>query len=206
MRFTAPMAAFLAASAFLVCAAAQAKQPASTPGYDPTQVEGVCQYAALGLWNKADGDFDAGDYPRAVALDRIIVGAVPWFIEAYATGAWLLDSMGDKTDAEAFYKLAIDRNPKNSDAYYNLGFFYFNSLHDYNKARAVFQADVETPTADVNDWKMLAHCYEHLHQYDKALAVWEETKKLYPNGPAVDFNLAQAKRRAAQENAASHGG
>lgn len=195
-RIFTPIAALFAVSLFLSCACAQAKTPSA--GSDQSQIDGICKIVTGELWNRTDYYFDAGDYPRSIALDRVITAADPQFMEAYVTGAWLMDSLGDKKDAEAFYTQCVTNNPKHSYGYYNLGWFYYNSLKNYPKALTIFQADVKTPDADVNDWKMLAHSYEKLGQYDRALAVWKQTKKLYPNGPAVDFNLAQAEQRAQQ--------
>lgn len=195
-RLIAPIAATFAVLLFLFCGAVQAKT-ASTSS-DQAQIDGICSIVAGDLWNRTDYYFDAGDYPRAIALDRVIAVAEPQFMDSYVTGAWLMDSMGDRKDAEAFYRDCVINNPRRSYGYYNLGWFYYNSLKDYPKALATFQADVKTPDADVNDWKMLAHCYEKLGNYNQALVVWKQTAKLYPTGPAVQFNLAQAEQRVKQ--------
>ena len=106
-----------------------------------------------------------GDYPRIIALDRISTQIDPHFLECYETGGWLMESMGNLKDAEAYYRQGVANNPDTSELYYHLGFFYFNTLHDYHQAVNTFRQGISQSDADINDWRMLAHSYEHAGEY-----------------------------------------
>ncbi len=151
-----------------------------------TQADGILSGVVDKLWAKNDDYWHAGDYPRIIALDKIIVQADPQFIECYTTGAWLLWSDGLDGDAEAFYKQCIRNNPGTATAYYDYGFFLFNHLRRYADARQVFARSVALPDADALDYRMLAHSYEKLGQYDKAVGVWRSIKTRWPQGMPHD--------------------
>ncbi len=163
-------------------------------------MEGIVGGVVDQLWRQGDVYWHHGDYPRIVALDRIITQADPQFLEAYATGGWLMDSLGRRQDAEAFYTLGTRNNPQAAYAYWNLGFFYFNTTHDYPAAARAFLKDTEQADAQLNDWKMLAHSYEKAGEWDAAVATWQTIKTRWPNGMSVDRLLGEAeeKRRKAQ--------
>jgi tetratricopeptide (TPR) repeat protein len=191
-------------SAFSLILAVCAPAVAATKGHQPTpankpaarsaaasqaQVDGMCDDIVDNLWDYTDYYWHHGDYPRVIHLDRIITEVDPHFLEPYSTGGWLMESDGDNKDAEAYYRLGAVRNPDKSYAWFQLGEFYFNTLHDYDKAVTVFQGSSKLPDASVNDWKMLAHSYEKAHNLPRALQTWKVIKQRYPTAPAVDLNL-----------------
>lgn len=182
-------AAVAFAAFFAIVSGTQAAQTKSDPSYDQVQVDGICAQTSLALWDHADADFHAGDFPRTIALDRIISSAEPHFQEAYATGGWLMESDGDLADAEAYYKQGVANNSDSSYMYYQLGFFYFNTMKNYPVALKTFSQDVKTPDAEDNDWKMLAHSYERVGDIDHAVSTWKVIKQRFPKSPAVDYNL-----------------
>jgi len=173
---------------------------APTPAQQQRQATGIVSGVVDHLWNQADTYWHGGDYPRIVALDRIITEADPQFLEAYSNGGWLMDSLGRTGDALAYYMLGTRNNPHAEYAYWNLGFFYFSTAHDYPAAARAFRHAVQQPDADLRDWKMLAHSYEKSSQWDAAVSTWQQTRARYPHGLSVDRLLAEAeqKRRQAQ--------
>jgi len=170
-----------------------ARQASSTADetYDEcmTQSDGITDSLVDKLWRQVDDYFHHGDYPRIIGLDRIITQADPNFVECYSTGGWLMDSLGRKSDAEAFYQEGCRNNPGSSPMYYSLGMFYYNSIHDYSAAVSVYQRDTQIMDSDINDWKMLAHSYERAKKIDKAVDTWKTIKTRWPDGPAVQANL-----------------
>lgn len=138
------------------------------------------------LWAQNDVYWHQGDYPRIIAQDRIIVQADPQFIECYTTGAWLLWSSGRDGEAEAFYKQCVANNPDQSAAYFDYGFFLYNHLHRYDDARRVYARSTRLPDAGVLDLRMLAHAYEKLGRYDRAVGVWRGIKARWPQGAPQD--------------------
>ncbi|BDI30908.1 hypothetical protein CCAX7_29590 [Capsulimonas corticalis] len=155
------------------------------------QVDGIVSSVVDDLWAQNDEYWHHGDYPRIIALDRVIVGADPHFLECYATGGWLMESMGALGDAEAFYQMGVRTNPDQSYAYFNLGEFYFNTLKDYKAAALVLRAGVRHKGYDINDWKTLAHAYERAGDIDNSVKTWKTIKAHWPNGVAVDHNLTR---------------
>ena len=164
------------------------------------QVDGIVGGVVDQLWRQTDDYWHRGDYPRIITLDRIITQADPQFLEAYSTGGWLMESLGRTQDAEAFYTLGTQNNPHAAYAYWNLGFFQFNTTHDYRAAALAFQKDTAQADAGLNDWKMLGHAYEKAGEWDAAVQTWQTIKRRWPTGMSVDRLLREAeeKRRKAQ--------
>ena len=171
------------------------------------QVDGITARVVDKLWSQTDDYWHDGDYPRIVALDRVITQADPQFLEAYSNGGWLMDSLGRTADAEAYYKLGVANNPHAAYAYWNLGFFYFNTTKDYAKAAQAFERDTQQADADINDWKMRGHAEEKAGQWDRAVATWRTIKAKWPAGLGVDRLLREAeeKRAAALGNSLGKG-
>ena len=91
------------------------------PNNQQIQVEGIVGGVVSKLWVQTDHWWHEGDYPRIVALDRIITEADPQFLEAYSNGGWLMDSLGRTHDAELYYTQGTKNNPHASYAFWNLG-------------------------------------------------------------------------------------
>ncbi len=181
------------------------KHSPQPPVSSPAQVDGIVSAAVDSLWVQTDVYWHQGDYPRIIALDRIITQADPHFMESFNTGAWLMWSSGLDADAEAFYQQSVRNNPRTSAAYYDYGLFLFNHRHDYPGAIRVFTQDVAKADPGVLDWRMLAHSYEKAGRWDRAVAVWRRIKARWPHGApgdsargAVDdLNLRRALARQA---------
>jgi tetratricopeptide (TPR) repeat protein len=134
-----------------------------------------------------------GDYPRIIHLDRVAVEIYPSDVEAYSNAGWLMESMGDKKNAEAFYKLGVSRNMSSSFMAFQLAFFYFNTLHSYDKSIAVLTRSSKLADANATDYKLLAHSYSRAKDYKDALATWKVIKQKFPTAVAVDHNLQEAQ-------------
>lgn len=188
----------------LLCFSQLAAQAAPTAAKQQVQANGIVSGVVDKLWSQTDAYWHGGDYPRIVALDRIITEADPQFLEAYSNGGWLMDSLGRRQDAESYYTLGTRNNPHSEYAYRNLGFFYFTTQHDYPAAARAFRHAVQQRDADLNVWKMLAHSYEKAGQWDDAVAVWQQTRARFPHGLSVDRLLAEAEAKRRQARAGGH--
>lgn len=193
---------FPLALAALAALAAPPARAAPAPASSPVQADGVCALVVDRLWRQTDEYWHGGDYPRIVALDRVITQADPQFLEAYSTGGWLMDSLGRAGDAEAFYKQGVAHNPHAAYAYWNLGFFYFNTAKNYPEAARVFEMDTRQPDADLNDWKMRGHAEEKAGEWDRAVATWQTVKAKWPGGLSVDRLLREARQKRASARGA----
>jgi pentatricopeptide repeat protein len=158
----------------------------SSDTQDEIQADGILSSVVDHLWSQTDDYFHDGDFPRIVALMRIIVSIDPHFVDAFNTGAWIMWSMGDDNDATAFYQQDVQSNPLDSDAYYDYGFFLYNHLHNFPGAVAVFTADIANADAGILDYRMLAHSYEKEGRWDRALEVWRRIKARWPHGAPTD--------------------
>jgi tetratricopeptide (TPR) repeat protein len=179
---------FLAALILFAIVHPTAVHAAKNGDVDMDQVDGISSKVVDELWKYTDFYWHHGDSSRIIGLDRLIAEVDPNFVPCYSTGAWIMESEGDVRTAEAFYQLAVQNNPNDSLAYYTLGAFYYQTLHDYGAAAYVFGLDVRTPDASVNDWKMLAHSYEKNSNLGLAVRTWKYIRQHWPNGPAVELN------------------
>ena len=160
--------------------------PGAGDSSSPAQVDGIVSAVVDKLWAQNDLYWHVGDYPRIIALDRIITQADPHFVDAFNTGAWLMWSDGLDSDAQAFYELAVRDNPDDPAAYYDYGMFLFNHRHDYPAAIRVYRQDVQRAAPGVLDWRMLAHSYEKAGDWTQAVATWRQIKVLWPHGDPRD--------------------
>lgn len=174
----------------LLVATASSAEAASGPKSSPAQVDGIVSAVVTQLWNHNDVYWHQGDYPRIIAMDRIITQADPHFIDCYNTGAWLMWSDGHNSDAEAFYQQAVANNPHASAAYYDYGMFLYNHLKQYDKAVRLYTRDTQHADAGILDWRMLAHSYERAGKWQDAVNTWREIQKRWPHGVSSDPSSA----------------
>jgi len=158
-------------------------------GYSETQVGGITSTVVDGLWSRSDYWWHHGDYPRIIALDRLITEADPNFLEPYSNGGWLMDSLGDTKDAERYYRLGAERNPDKSYLWFSLGFFYYNSMKDYPDAIMTFKRAADAPDGGPKSLKMLAHSYERNNQLGEAVNIWQSLHTKYPGDAVILLNL-----------------
>jgi tetratricopeptide (TPR) repeat protein len=170
------------------------------------QIAGIESDVVDYLWAQSDENWHRGDYPRIVALDRIIVEIDPQFIEPYVTGAWLQESMGDLKNAEMFYEYGVRNNPRNEEANFDLGFFYLKTLKNYPRAIETFKRETSYGDAGVNDWKMLAHSYEANNQLFDSLATWKVIESRWPTAPAVELNVHRLESLLSKNSSPRGGG
>ena len=155
-------------------------------------MDGILSRVVDELTAQRDVYWHHGDYPRIIALDRISTQIDPHFLECYETGGWLMESLGSLDDAEAYYRQGVANNPDTSESYFHLGFFYFNTRQDYRQAAGTFRQGTRQADADINDWRMLAHSYEHAGEYAQAVAAWRHIQARWPKAVAVGHNLSRA--------------
>ena len=153
------------------------------------QIDGMSFDAENALVRRTDFYFHHGDYPRIIALCRIATEIDPHDVDTYSNGAWLMESDRDYPDAQAYYSLAVTRNPTSSYAALSLAQFYYGTLHNYPAAEAVLTNSVHDADAGPLDWKLLAHTYEQELRYDKAVKIWKIIQRKYPTAPAIKLNL-----------------
>jgi len=162
-----------------------------------TQADGITEGVIDHIWVATDESFHHGDYYRIIAELRVCVEADPMFTEAYGDASWLLWSLGDTEGADKLLTYGLTRRPKLWDLQYEFGFHLYNTKR-YAPALSHLKAATQIPGADVQSWKMLAHCYDRLGRYADAVATWKTIQKKFPHEITTPHNLAsmEAKLKA----------
>jgi tetratricopeptide (TPR) repeat protein len=152
------------------------------------------------LIEQSDVHFDKGEYNHSVNLLRVVVQGNPRRVDAFADAAFLLWSTGQNDPAIAFLKQGLAANPDDYYMYDELGSFYFMRLKDYPNAVTYYEQAIKFKCPFFT-WSGLAHCYEKLNQWDKAVKTWEQSTNYVTDGTTnatMKHNLARAKAELAK--------
>lgn len=98
---------------------------------------------------------------------------------------------GQKDDAEAAYKKALEIKPDDIDATNNLGVLLFDN-GDYQGALTQFEKLAGLDENSALAKRNLAACYAKLGQMDDAINTWKELVRKYPNDTSTRLDLADA--------------
>jgi tetratricopeptide (TPR) repeat protein len=183
---------------FSFAAHVRAASSGNSSGCSDTQIDGITSAVVDGLWQRTDYWWHRGDYPRIIALDRLITEADPNFLEPYSNGGWLMESLGNNSDAEKYYRLGAERNPKKSYLWFSLGMFYYVTLKAYPKAIDSFHRAATAPDGGQKSWRMLAHSYERNNQMPEAIKIWQKLHAKYPTDGVIMHNLVEDQGRQQQ--------
>ena len=151
------------------------------------------------LWEQADAHFEKGEYNHLINLSRIIVQGNPRRVDIFADAGFLLWSTGRNDTATAFLKQGLAANPDNFYMYDELGTHYYHRLKDYPNAVSYYEKAVKYDCPFFT-WSGLAHSYEKVDQWDKAVQTWEQAAKFVTDGQVsstMKRNLARAKAELA---------
>jgi tetratricopeptide (TPR) repeat protein len=145
------------------------------------------------LWRRSDGYFHKGDYENAIRLHRLIVQFEPDFTEAYAVGAWLMESLGREKEALSFLQEGLSHNTDNYHLYFEIGFFYFNRK-EFAEARKYFGEAIkhEHPVFVA---RMLAHACEKQGDLQAAREVWRSLLSADPTDAVASMNLKRVEAK-----------
>jgi tetratricopeptide (TPR) repeat protein len=176
----------------------------------PTQeqlTEAILGESLLQLDLQTERHFHEGEYNHMINLERIIVQGDPHNMDAYATAAYYLWSLGvDATgdakkqrydEAEALLNQGIVANPSSFYMYDEMGTYWWLERKDPKSAIPFFEKAVKFD-CPWQTWNSLANCYEKMNIWDKAVSAWEKAA-FYPNDVVAARRLKQARDRAAQQ-------
>lgn len=122
------------------------------------------------LWDIDDHFFHEGDYERCIAITRLITQLDPHDIEAYTSGAWLMQNQLRDDEAEAYLRQGLENNRDTPDMYFELGYFLY--MHErFGEAIDNFETAITFDT-HWRTWHMLAHAYEHSGNKCEAFSIW----------------------------------
>lgn len=163
---------------------------------------GMREAVASMLWVRADEFFHSGNYEAILPIVRLVTWLDPQQIDVYSTGAWHLDynfvDQDQRSDrrcippAIALLEEGVKNNPEIYDLYFELAWtHYYQKIKNYPKAVEWMERACTKKAVDPNTGRMiarpafvdrmLAHGYEKMGDYDKAVAQWERLLKIAEN-------------------------
>jgi tetratricopeptide (TPR) repeat protein len=102
---------------------------------------------------------------------------------------------GQKLDqAKEWFQKAISVDPKNPQAWYNLGLAQ-HAGNELTDALASFQEAAKLDPRDADSWYFEGSCYQEMRQFDKAIATFEKTLEINPLHASAEFGLARSLQR-----------
>ncbi len=146
----------------------------------------LLEIAAQALVDECDTWFHGGDYDQAIRCNEAAVFLQPARVEVYASTAWLQWSMNRHGAAISTYRRAIDANPGNWEAYFELGFYYMH--HGHPSAAVEYLRQSSELGAPPIRARTYAHALEKVGKLKQALRVWQQLDRIDQSG-AVDANL-----------------
>ena len=132
--------------------------------------------ALSNLYVEADEHFHKGEWNHSVNLFRIVEQGDPHNVETYSNAAFLLWSSDRNEQAVDQLKLGIAANPNISYMYDEMGTHYWIRLKDPKSAVPFYEKAIEYPCGWTT-YHNLAHCYEKLGEWDKAVTAWRQATK-----------------------------
>jgi len=189
-------AEFLAQHIVVSLAAAPRAPVEAVPVVDPQKAkamsaEDVFMWASDVYVVLTDVYWHEGDYDSCVRCNETIVFLDPGYVEVYDNSRWLLWSMGRDNEAIEVDERAIAHNPDSWEAYFNLGFHYFNTQR-YAQAKPLLKRAVELGAPALKQHSY-CHVLERLGDPKAALAEWERLRKQFPDDAVVVPNIERLK-------------
>ncbi len=146
---------------------------------------------------EADWWWHKGDYDQVIRCLQVVVFMQPEMVDTYGDAAWLQWSMGYNTEAIGTYHRGIQTNPNNPEAYFNLGFHYYNTRQYESAIKYLRQA------ADLGGRQVIrrtyAHALEKSGRIEASLQQWEKMLQETPDQPVVQNNYERVRRLAGEQ-------
>lgn len=146
------------------------------------------------LWKQSDVAFHKGDYPAAVRIHHAIVALDPTDTESFGVAAWLLWSMGQKSEARAFIQQGLNANPKDAEMW-NVAGEHYDLEKSFADAKTAYSKSVELSGAKADEMlrRRLAHAAEHAGDLELSEQTWTNLVRDFPNEAVDKNNLARVK-------------
>lgn len=156
------------------------------------------------IWFQAAGEmakesdywWHSGNYNQVIRCLEVAVFLDPSDVESYSVIAWLHWSMGHDQVAIRTMNRCVADNPKSSEAFSELGYYYTRSKR-WVLAEWPLKKAVELG-GGVLIRKSYAHCLEKLNKLEEAKAIWIQLKKQFPKDGAIDHNYKRIMGQSGQ--------
>lgn len=138
-------------------------------------------------------DLDAASTLVSRAIDAG-VDSTPLYL---ALGAAARDSRDDRA-AESALKRALDSRPASYDANLQLGLFYADHMHNFDRAALLFRTAASIRPDSSEAWAALAAADESAYRFADALDAFAAALRLDPNNPSLRARFDNLERRASK--------
>lgn len=145
------------------------------------------------MTQQIDRWFNDGDFPRCIQVLRLNHVINPADYETTTDLGWMLGNI-ERPDEEL--QIYIDYRkayPNYRDAALPEATFYFMKKM-YDRIPAILEPKLEQKPHP-NNYRILAHAFEKLGQYDKSVATWETYIKLMPSDETAKNNLNRVRKK-----------
>lgn len=191
-RITVLGAALLAALILTPAWGAQSKPgPVEIAAED--QIRAVRDAIVDALWLKTDEYWHGGDTRPVPDLCRMIIQLDPHFTDAYGVGAWVSMQNGNESQAVAFYRQGIERNPTSYELLHEFGLRYW-MLHKRDPVSALpyLKRAAELPSP-VPIKRTYAHALTKAGRFREAARQWFQILAQHPDDAIARKELAKLR-------------
>ena len=146
------------------------------------------------LWRRSDAAFHDGDYPRAIELHRAIVAADPSDTESFGVGAWLLWSLGQKAEADAFIAQGLKNNPDSAEMW-DVAAQQYGLEKEFALERDAYAKAVGLAGTKAGQMlrRRFAHASERAGDLKGSAQIWRALVADFPNEAVNKNNLARVE-------------
>jgi hypothetical protein len=166
------------------------RHPIEAP--QPVQAERFILDAANYLVQESDWWFHLGDYEQSLRCSEAGAFLDPTFVELFDVSGWLYWSLGRNAEALGAYRRGIQANPDSWQAFFSLGYHYFNLRRFSDSLPYLARA------CDLGAPPVLAHTYAHALEkagrLEDSLRQWQHLADLEPTSYVPTLHIDRLKR------------
>lgn len=160
---------------------------------DPQRIDAIWGAVNERIARQADSWFDEGDYPKVVQLLRMHYSLEPSDYEIATNLGWMLENIERREEALSVYISFRKGNPKNPDAAFPEGNFYYMKKA-YAKVPPIIEPTLKEHPHP-NSYRILAHAYDRMKMYADSKRVWEAYLAEHPDDAAAKANLTKVEKK-----------
>lgn len=169
---------------------------------EPQTADAIAADVLTRIYKQGDEHFHAGEWNHCINLNQIVMEGDPHNVDTYANNAYLLWSSDRDAQAIETLKKGIAANTNSYYMYDELGMYYWLHHKDAVHALPYYEQAVKFKCPSMT-YHGLAHCYEILGHWDKAVEAWQSATG-DPRDLVAKVQLKRAKAELARRQNASH--
>ncbi|MEA3403648.1 MAG: HEAT repeat domain-containing protein [Armatimonadota bacterium] len=142
---------------------------------------------------ETDWWWHAGEYPQILRCLETAVWLDPTWADGYGNAGYLYWSLDRDREALGAYRRGVQILPDSWETNWELGFYYFNALKQYEDAVPLLgrARELGCPREFARPH---AHALEKAGHPREALAVWQQLRARYPDDQVVRVNMERLER------------